>query len=152
MILVSTLYDVYIDRPKLTEQKKPVEYIVPPPSRGVETMNKWHQFWCAYPLTFSIKLRLEIVNEREFKITQNAETQRRRIHSKSQKAVKRKFCITNIAGRKPEMGNTTPPQHLPPPHTLSSRKRKHSHARTHTHTHNSDLFNFWKMIPGRSYE
>ena len=31
MIPVSTLYDEYIDRPKLTEQKKPVEYIVPPP-------------------------------------------------------------------------------------------------------------------------
>ena len=41
MILVSTLYDEYIDRPKLTEQKKkPVEYIVPPPPpppRGVGT-------------------------------------------------------------------------------------------------------------------
>ena len=32
MIPVSTLYDEYIDRPKLTEQKKPVEYIVPPPT------------------------------------------------------------------------------------------------------------------------
>ena len=31
MIPVSTLYDEYIDRPKLTEQKKPSEYIVPPP-------------------------------------------------------------------------------------------------------------------------
>ena len=32
MIPVSFLYDEYIDRPKLTEQKKnPVEYIVPPP-------------------------------------------------------------------------------------------------------------------------
>ena len=32
MIPVSTLYDEYIDRPKLTEQKKtPAEYIVPPP-------------------------------------------------------------------------------------------------------------------------
>ena len=42
MILVSTLYDEYIDRPKLTEQKKknPVEYIVPPPSRGVGTTSK----------------------------------------------------------------------------------------------------------------
>ena len=38
MMLPSTLYDEYIDRPKLTEQKKtPVEYIVPPPSRGVGT-------------------------------------------------------------------------------------------------------------------
>ena len=32
MIPVSTLYDEYIDRPKLTEQKKnPFEYIDPPP-------------------------------------------------------------------------------------------------------------------------
>ena len=36
MIPVSTLYDEYIDRPKLTEQKNPFEYIVPPPSRGGE--------------------------------------------------------------------------------------------------------------------
>ena len=32
MIPLTILYDEYIDRPKLTEQKKnPVEYIVPPP-------------------------------------------------------------------------------------------------------------------------
>ena len=31
MIPVSTLYDKYIDRPKLSEQKNPFEYIVPPP-------------------------------------------------------------------------------------------------------------------------
>ena len=31
MIPVSTLYDEYIDRPKLSEQEKPFEYIVPPP-------------------------------------------------------------------------------------------------------------------------
>ena len=31
MIPVSTLFDEYIDRPKLTEQKNPFEYIVPPP-------------------------------------------------------------------------------------------------------------------------
>ena len=37
MIPVSTLYDEYIDRRKLTEQKNPFEYIVPPPSRGVGT-------------------------------------------------------------------------------------------------------------------
>ena len=30
MIPVSTLYDEYIDRRKLTEQKNPFEYIVPP--------------------------------------------------------------------------------------------------------------------------
>ena len=38
MIPVSTLYDEYIDRRKLTEQKNPFEYIVPPPSRGVGTI------------------------------------------------------------------------------------------------------------------
>ena len=38
MILVSTLYDEYIDRRKLSEQKKPFEYIVPPTSRGVGTI------------------------------------------------------------------------------------------------------------------
>ena len=32
MMPLTILYDEYIDRPKLTEQKKtPVEYIVPPP-------------------------------------------------------------------------------------------------------------------------
>ena len=34
MIPVSTLYDEYIDRRKLTEQKNPFEYIVPPPQEG----------------------------------------------------------------------------------------------------------------------
>ena len=31
MILLTTLYDEYIDRSILTEQKNPFEYIVPPP-------------------------------------------------------------------------------------------------------------------------
>ena len=38
MIPFSTLYDDYIDQRKLTEQKNPFEYIVPP-SRGVGTIN-----------------------------------------------------------------------------------------------------------------
>ena len=38
MIPVSTLYDEYIDRRKLTEQKNPFEYIVPPHSRVVGTI------------------------------------------------------------------------------------------------------------------
>ena len=40
MIPVSALYDEYIERRKFTEQKKknPVEYIVPPPSRGSEQL------------------------------------------------------------------------------------------------------------------
>ena len=37
MIPLTFLYDEYIDRPKLTEQKKPFEYIVPPRS-GVGTI------------------------------------------------------------------------------------------------------------------
>ena len=34
MIPLTFLYDEYIDRPKLTEQKNPFEYIVPPPQVG----------------------------------------------------------------------------------------------------------------------
>ena len=38
MTPVSTLYHLYIDWRKLSEQKNPFEYIVPPPSRGVGTI------------------------------------------------------------------------------------------------------------------
>ena len=39
MILVSTLYDEYIDRPKLTEQKKtPKKNISSPPQEGSEQL------------------------------------------------------------------------------------------------------------------
>ena len=38
MIPLTTLYDDYIDRSKLSEQKKPVEYIVPPPLKWVGTI------------------------------------------------------------------------------------------------------------------
>ena len=37
MIPRTFLYDEYIGRPKFTEQKKPFEYIVPPPTSGVGT-------------------------------------------------------------------------------------------------------------------
>ena len=37
MVPLTTLYDDYIDRPNLTEQKKPFEYIVPPPIKWVGT-------------------------------------------------------------------------------------------------------------------
>ena len=40
MIPLSFLDDEYIDRPKLTEQKNPFEYIVPPPTSGVGTNMK----------------------------------------------------------------------------------------------------------------
>ena len=39
MIPVRTLFNEYIDRPKLTEQKNPFEYIDPSPSIGVGTFN-----------------------------------------------------------------------------------------------------------------
>ena len=35
MIPLTYLYGEYIDRPKLSEQKKPFNYIVPPPRSGV---------------------------------------------------------------------------------------------------------------------
>ena len=38
MIPLTFLCDGYIDRPKLTEQKNPLEYIVPPPTSGVGTI------------------------------------------------------------------------------------------------------------------
>ena len=41
MIPLKFLCDEYMDRPKLTEQKNPFEYIVPPPppTSGVGTIN-----------------------------------------------------------------------------------------------------------------
>ena len=47
MIPVSTLYDEYIERRKFTEQKKknPVEYIVPPPSRGSEQKSIGNEYF-----------------------------------------------------------------------------------------------------------
>ena len=39
MIPLTFLYDEYIYRPKLSEQKNPFEYIVPPPASGVGTIN-----------------------------------------------------------------------------------------------------------------
>ena len=38
MIPLTFLYDEYIDRPKLTEQKNPFEYIVLSPTNGVGTI------------------------------------------------------------------------------------------------------------------
>ena len=37
MIALTFLSDVYIDRPKLSEQNKPFEYIVPSPTSGGRT-------------------------------------------------------------------------------------------------------------------
>ena len=38
MIPLTFLYDEYIDRPKLFEQKNPFEYTVPPPTSRVRTI------------------------------------------------------------------------------------------------------------------
>ena len=44
MIPLTNLYNEYIDRPKLTEQKKPAEYIVPPPTTsGFGTIKQWKE-------------------------------------------------------------------------------------------------------------
>ena len=43
MIPVSTLYDEYIDRPELSEQKNPFEYIVPP--RPLQRGRNNNFFW-----------------------------------------------------------------------------------------------------------
>ena len=48
-ISVSTLYDEYIDRPKLSEQKKPFEYIVPPQEGSEQTcQDKLDRTICMY--------------------------------------------------------------------------------------------------------
>ena len=33
MMPITTLYDEYVDRPKLTEQKTPVYHLIPPPPK-----------------------------------------------------------------------------------------------------------------------
>ena len=38
MMPLTFLYDEYIDRPKLSEQKNQFEFIVPPPTSGVRTI------------------------------------------------------------------------------------------------------------------
>ena len=38
MIPLATLCDEYIDRLKLSEQKKPFEHVVPPPQEGSEQL------------------------------------------------------------------------------------------------------------------
>ena len=45
MIPLTTLYDDYIDRPKLSEQKNPFEYLVPPPLKWVGTIIKLFKLW-----------------------------------------------------------------------------------------------------------
>ena len=63
MIPVTTLYDDCIDRPKWSEQKKSVEYIVPPPSGGVGT-NKKNEMLKAHFLSFFESLFIIILTRR----------------------------------------------------------------------------------------
>ena len=44
MIPLTFLYEEYIDRPKLSEQKNTFEYIVPLPTSGVGTKRKTQNF------------------------------------------------------------------------------------------------------------
>ena len=62
MIPLTAFYDEYISFSKLSEQIKPFEYIVPPPSRGVGTKNN-RQFIGLRKtnLNLSRKARSEIV-------------------------------------------------------------------------------------------
>ena len=48
MIPPTSLYDEYIDRPKLTEQKNPFDYIVPPPQVGRNNYTSTTQFEKSY--------------------------------------------------------------------------------------------------------
>ena len=56
MIPLTILYDEYIDRPKLTEQKNPMEYIVPSTTSGVGTVS-WK---ISLPLRNQIKAQVHI--------------------------------------------------------------------------------------------
>ena len=47
MIPLTVLYDEYIDRPKLFEEKNAFEYIVPPTASGVGT-KIWQTNWIIY--------------------------------------------------------------------------------------------------------
>ena len=63
MIPVSTLYDEYIDRPKSFEHKKPLDYIVPPPSRGAGTTIRLKAVFKAFGSKASSKLELiQLIN------------------------------------------------------------------------------------------
>ena len=46
MIPLTFLYNEYIDRPKLSEQKKPFEYIVPPRTSGLVTIRFFQSRYC----------------------------------------------------------------------------------------------------------
>ena len=47
MIRLTTLYDDYIDRPKLSEQKNLFEYILPPPLKWVGTQKANYRYFYA---------------------------------------------------------------------------------------------------------
>ena len=52
----TTLFDENIDRPKLSEQKNPFEYIVSPPSRVVGTVKR---------LEFYLSILINVLNNRK---------------------------------------------------------------------------------------
>ena len=63
MIPVSTLYDEYIERPNSFEHKKPLDYIVPPPSRGVGTTIRLKAVFKPFGSKLSSKLELiQLIN------------------------------------------------------------------------------------------
>ena len=70
MIPLTTLYDYYIDRPKLTDQKNPFEYIVPPPSERGRNKNVWK---ISFKEVFSVLLPVITVQKKitAIKITQS---------------------------------------------------------------------------------
>ena len=60
MVSFSILYDEYIDRPKLTEQKKPFVYILPPPTRNnkVDCLERHKVIICLFQLMASADSQL----------------------------------------------------------------------------------------------
>ena len=56
MILLTFLYDEYIDRPKLTEQKKPIwVYSSSPPQVGSEQLSSWAKRGFAIAFAFALR-------------------------------------------------------------------------------------------------
>ena len=77
MIPLTFLYEEYIDRPKLSEQKNPFEYIVPPPARGIGTiiisivlihLNNFQKFQHVLPnIACKYLHRCELTGDKNFK-------------------------------------------------------------------------------------
>ena len=76
MIPLTTLYDEYIDRSNLTEQKNPFEYIVPPTSRGSEQLKQIETIAQELTDDFETKLRQRHQNQLFQKISKKFGEQR----------------------------------------------------------------------------